>query len=175
MFVTDFVTLPQEVDLAEIALFDSDTDPEYIANQIFSGNSQITEFDVYILLLGHHLASQGDCVFLWKYQRLLNALKLISPRCHIVVSSLLPYPDSQAHIRNCNRKNWVMKRQLVTSNTQVYYADVASKLSRFGKSIPLKFFDPSDLVLNSTHGWPRAVQIFGHKLAGLKQLEWRLV
>ncbi len=65
-----------------------------------------------------------------------------------------------------------MKNQLVPANIGVVYADVFGKMTRFGRNIPLRYFDESEMVLNSTHGWPRVVQIWGHKLAGMLDLEW---
>ena len=150
-------------------------DMEQIASDIINGSSTVGTYDVYALLFAHHLTHLGDTTFMWKYQRLINAIRMINPNCRIIIiiiCSLLPFPDSPALRRQALRKNWVLKHQFVPANSGLVYSDVLSKMSGFGRELPARYFDESDRVLNSTRGWPKFVQVMGHKIAGMLDLEW---
>ncbi len=104
VFMTDYVTRAIDVDLADVITWETNMDMEVIATEIIAGTSGVGQFDVYVLLFGVHLASAGDTTYLWKYQRLINAVRILNPNCRVAISSLLPYPGSACHVCHCSRK-----------------------------------------------------------------------
>ncbi len=146
--MTDFVTVPLRIDLAETLVWYQDIDMREVSVEILKGVVDIVGYELYILLFGHHQVMKlTEEEFVTDLECIVQAVEAKEPGCRVMVSTLVPSNfhnnwNTQAYYKSKAIKAWAKEEGVLC-------ADMFRRMARKDHRglVPASFIDESELVL----------------------------